>query len=48
LTGPGVSRTLTNATFVGTKSVTLTLKKGTYTFYCAVHPTTMTGKFKVT
>jgi plastocyanin len=48
LTGPGVSKTLTSATFVGMKSVTLTLKKGTYTFYCAVHPTTMTGKFKVT
>jgi plastocyanin len=48
LKGPGISKTLTSATFVGTKSVTLTLKKGTYTFYCAVHPTTMTGKLKVT
>jgi plastocyanin len=33
--------------FVGTKTVTLTLKHGTYTFYCTVHPT-ITGKFKVT
>jgi plastocyanin len=27
--------------------VTLTLKKGKYTFYCTVHPT-ITGTFKVT
>jgi plastocyanin len=47
LKGPGISKALTTASFVGTKSVTLTLKKGGYTFYCAVHPTTMTGKFKV-
>ncbi len=48
LKGPGLSKTLTSASFVGTKKVTLTLKKGSYTFYCAVHPTTMFGKFKVT
>jgi plastocyanin len=47
LKGPGISKTLTSASFVGTKSLTLTLKKGSYTFYCAVHPTTMKGKFKV-
>ena len=39
---------LTSTAFVGTKTVTLTLKKGTYTFQCTVHPTTVTGKFKVT
>jgi plastocyanin len=42
----GINTTLTSATFVGTKSVTVTLKKGSYTCYCAVHPT-MTGSFKV-
>ena len=48
LKGPGVNKTLTSVTFVGTKSVTLTLRAGTYTFYCAVHPTTMRGTFKAT
>jgi hypothetical protein len=33
--------------FVGTKTLTLMLKKGTYRFYCTVHPT-VTGTFKVT
>ena len=46
LKGPGLNKTLTSAGFVGTKSVTVTLKTGTYTYYCAVHPT-MAGKFKV-
>jgi plastocyanin len=46
LKGPGLKKTLTSAGFVGTKSVTLTLKNGSYTYYCAVHPT-MAGKFKV-
>jgi plastocyanin len=46
LKGPGMNKTLTSATFVGTKSVTVALKKGRYTYYCAVHPT-MTGTFKV-
>ena len=46
LKGPGINKTLTSSSFVGTKSVTLTLKKGSYTYYCAVHPT-MTGRFTV-
>jgi plastocyanin len=47
LNGPGVkNKTITGTSFVGTKSVVLTLKKGTYTFYCTVHPS-ITGKFKV-
>src|SRR3989441_5657658 len=48
LKGPGINKTLTSVTFIGSKSVTLTLKTGTYTFYCAVHPTTMRGTFKAT
>ena len=37
LNGPGVkNKTITGTSFVGTKSVVLTLKKGTYTFYCTV------------
>ena len=48
LNGPGAkNRTITGTSFVGTKRVTLTLKKGTYRFYCTVHPT-ITGTFKVT
>ena len=48
LTGPGTkNKMITGTSFVGTKTVTLTLKKGTYTFYCTVHPT-ITGTFKVT
>jgi len=48
LNGPGTkNKTITDTSFVGTKTVTLTLKNGTYTFYCTVHPT-ITGKFKVT
>jgi plastocyanin len=48
LNGPGTkNKTIMGTSFVGTKTVTLTLKHGTYTFYCTVHPT-ITGKFKVT
>ena len=48
LNGPGTkNKTITGTSFVGTKTVTLTLKKGMYTFYCTVHPT-ITGTFKVT
>jgi plastocyanin len=47
LNGPGIkNKTITDTTFVGTKTVTLTLKHGTYTFYCTVHPT-ITATFKV-
>ena len=48
LNGSGIkNKTITGTGFVGTKTVTLTLKKGSYTFYCTVHPT-ITGTFKVT
>jgi hypothetical protein len=48
LTGPGIkNKTITGTTFVGTKTVNLTLKKGTYRLYCTVHPF-VTGTFKVT
>jgi hypothetical protein len=48
LNGPGIkNKMITGTSFVGTKTVTLTLKKGKYTFYCTVHPT-ITGTFKVT
>ena len=48
LNGPGISnKTITATSFVGSKTVTLTVKKGSYRFYCTVHPT-VTGTFKVT
>jgi plastocyanin len=48
LNGPGIkNKTITGTGFVGTNTVTVTLKKGTYRFYCTVHPT-VTGTFKVT
>jgi hypothetical protein len=48
LNGPGIkNKTITGTSFVGTKTMTLTLKKGKYTFYCTVHPT-ITGTFRAT
>ena len=42
-----VDRTLTAVSFVGTKTVTLLLKRGTYTYYCVPHQSSMHGSFKV-
>jgi plastocyanin len=47
--GPGVKKVITTVPFIGTKSVTVTLKKGTYTFQCDPHASSgMKGTFKVT
>ena len=46
LTGPGVN-VKTAVGFTGTKTFTITLKKGTYTFVCDPHSSSMRGKFKV-
>lgn len=46
LQGPGVDKEITGLNFVGTKTATVTLKKGTYTFVCTPHPT-MKGSFTV-
>jgi Copper binding proteins, plastocyanin/azurin family len=46
--GPGLDRALSTVGFVGTKTVTLLLKRGTYKFYCVPHESTMHGSFKVT
>jgi hypothetical protein len=47
--GPGgLDRAITTVGFVGTKTVTLLLKRGTYKFYCVPHESTMHGSFKVT
>lgn len=46
--GPGLNRAITAVGFVGTKTVTLLLKRGTYTFYCVPHASSMRGSFRVT
>ena len=46
--GPGVDRAITTVSFMGTKTVTIMLRKGTYKFYCAPHESSMYGSFKVT
>ena len=49
LTGPGIrNKKITTVPFMGTKTVTVTLKKGTYTYYCTPHRSIgMKGTFKV-
>jgi plastocyanin len=49
LTGPGVDEKVTDVGFVGDKTVTVTLKKGTYTYQCDPHASSgMKGTFEVT
>ena len=47
LKGPGTNKDLTSVGGTGTKSVTVTLKKGKYTFYCVPHSSSLRGTFKV-
>jgi plastocyanin len=48
LFGPGVKKVVTSVPFVGTKTVTVTLKKGTYTIQCDPHASAgMRSTFKV-
>jgi plastocyanin len=45
---PGhLERTLTSVSFTGTKTATVTLAKGSWTFYCRPHASTMVGHFTV-
>ena len=46
LKGPGVN-VKTTVPGTGSKSFTVTLKKGKYTFLCDPHPTTMKGSFTI-
>jgi heme/copper-type cytochrome/quinol oxidase subunit 2 len=46
LKGPGVN-VKTGVGAVGTKSFTITLKKGKYTFVCDPHASTMKGSFTI-
>lgn len=47
LMGPGVNKVVTSVSFTGTKTVTVKLKKGTYTYQCDPHSTAMRGTFTV-
>ena len=47
VSGPGVRKQLTGIDFVGTKTVTLRLRSGTYRFVCVPHADDMSGSFKV-
>ena len=49
LIGPGIDHMVTDVGFVGDKTVTVTLKKGTYTYQCDPHASSgMKGTFQVT
>jgi plastocyanin len=49
LIGPGVDKVVTDVGFVGDKTVTVTLKKGTFTYQCDPHASSgMKGTFEVT
>jgi plastocyanin len=48
LFGPGVNKLITSVPFKGTKTVTVTLKRGTYTYQCDPHAAGgMKGTFTV-
>jgi plastocyanin len=47
LKGPGLNK-LTNVSYVGNKTWTVTLKAGTYRYVCDPHASSMKGSFKVT
>ncbi len=41
-------KTITGVAFKGTKTVTVKLNKGTVTYFCSPHATSMKGTFRVT
>jgi plastocyanin len=48
VSGGKFEKQLTSVSFVGTKTVTVTLKKGKWKYYCAPHESSMFGFFTVT
>jgi plastocyanin len=46
--GGKFEKTLTGVSFVGSKTATIRLTKGTWKYYCAPHESTMHGEFTVT
>jgi plastocyanin len=47
LRGPGLNKRITTVAFTGTKTVTVTVRRGTYTYICDPHPTNMKKTFRV-
>jgi hypothetical protein len=47
LSGPGLNKVVTSVSFKGNKTVTVTLKKGTYKYVCDPHASIMKGSFTV-
>jgi plastocyanin len=47
LIGPGVNKQITSVSFMGRKSLTVKLKKGSYRFVCDPHSSVMKGSFRV-
>jgi plastocyanin len=47
LRGPGLNRQITSVSFTGTKTVTVTLKRGKYTYVCDPHASNMKKTFTV-
>lgn len=47
LSGPGVKKQITGVGFVGTRTVTVKLRSGKYTFVCNPHADDMRGGFSV-
>ncbi|MEP6910409.1 MAG: hypothetical protein ABI896_08270 [Actinomycetota bacterium] len=47
-TRPKIEKHVTSTAFTGTKTITVTLKRGKWKFYCSVHEATMHGSFRVT
>lgn len=47
LKGPGMNKVITGVAFKGTKTVTLRLKRGSYTYVCTPHAGFMKGAFTV-
>jgi plastocyanin len=46
--GPKIEKTLTGTSFQGKKTVAVTLKKGSWKYYCSNHESQMFAFFKVT
>jgi plastocyanin len=46
--GPKIEKTLTGTAFQGKKTVTMTLKTGSWKYYCSIHESQVFGFFKVT
>jgi plastocyanin len=47
--GPGLNKAVTSVSFTGTKTVTVTLRAGKYTYQCDPHASSgMRGTFRVT